>query len=387
MKQNRLRKFLVDIHLWLGVGSGIILFIVCFTGTVMVYQDEILDLINGDQHTVTVTDGSSKVTIDQLIQKIESEEGKAVTGLSIPSETNEAYTFTLAPNEGERRGKRISVDPYNGEVLPHIDQAGRDFFRVMFRLHRWLLLDSKIGRPIVGVATLIFVVLCLTGLYLWVPINWKSWKQGFKVKTSGNWYRLNYDLHNTLGFYALGLLLVMSLTGLCWSFGWYRDALSVVLGDKVFNRGGGKPTEIALSEDIKPLSMEQLLAKANQTFDYEGNISLRLPNDSNHPVTVMKQPTAWYKPKAYDKLEIHPQTAEIVSVSRFGDKHLGQKISSLIKPLHLGDVYGQVSKFFYFIASLIATSLPITGVIIWIKQLQISKRKKLKKAKQQVTIA
>src|SRR5690606_40397849 len=65
---------------------------------------------------------------------------------------------------------------------------------------------------------IIFTFLIFSGLILWLPKKLRAWKQGFKIKLSANWKRINHDLHNTLGFYSFILLLVMSLTGLCWSF-------------------------------------------------------------------------------------------------------------------------------------------------------------------------
>lgn len=62
----------------------------------------------------------------------------------------------------------------------------------------------------------------------------------------------------------------------------------------------------------------------------------------------------------------------------FSDKPLNEQIVSLIKPLHLGSVCGIFSKILYFIACLVATSLPVTGTLIWINKL----RKKKKPRKQ-----
>ncbi|MGZ5221534.1 MAG: PepSY domain-containing protein, partial [Chitinophagaceae bacterium] len=45
-----------------------------------------------------------------------------------------------------------------------------------------------------------------------------------------------------------------------------------------------------------------------------------------------------------------------------------------IKAIHVGNVYGTLTKIIYFIACLIATSLPITGTMIWLNKLR-KKRK------------
>lgn len=51
-----------------------------------------------------------------------------------------------------------------------------------------------------------------------------------KVKTKAGWFRFFYDLHVSGGFYAASLLLILALTGLTWSFGWYRNAFYSVFG-------------------------------------------------------------------------------------------------------------------------------------------------------------
>ncbi|WP_234364399.1 PepSY domain-containing protein [Lunatibacter salilacus] len=42
----------------------------------------------------------------------------------------------------------------------------------------------------------------------------------------------------------------------------------------------------------------------------------------------------------------------------------------------MGDVYGTFTKILYFIACLIATTLPVTGTLIWINKMQNKKKKK-----------
>jgi uncharacterized iron-regulated membrane protein len=62
-------------------------------------------------------------------------------------------------------------------------------------------------------------------------------------------------------------------------------------------------------------------------------------------------------------------------VERFADKPFGAKIAATIRTLHFGDVTGLSSKIISFIACLLATSFPITGVMLWIKKLR-NRRKK-----------
>src|SRR5690606_35901652 len=143
----------------------------------------------------------SKMNINALEEIIKKEINTDIAGVIIPDSKEEPYIF-LHQKEGEKRPTQIRINPYTGQILkPDGKEKGAEFFTTVFRLHRWLLMDTEIGRPIVGTATLLFAIGCLTGLIIWFPRKLKNWRQGFKIKT-GNWKRLNHDLHSALGFYG-----------------------------------------------------------------------------------------------------------------------------------------------------------------------------------------
>ena len=110
---------------------------------------------------------------------------------------------------------------------------GQGFFLKMMRLHRWLLDEYKRdgsfswGKSIVGYATLVLAIIIISGIVIWYPRNKKVLRNRLKVKTKAGWFRFFYDLHVSGGFYAALLLLILALTGLTWSFGWYRNAFIV----------------------------------------------------------------------------------------------------------------------------------------------------------------
>src|SRR5690606_33883343 len=85
-----------------------------------------------------------------------------------------------------------------------------------------------VGQLIVGCSTLIFLLLCLSGLVLWWPKKWgrKQMKRLFTIKWKASFKRLNYDLHNVWGFYIVIPALVLGTTGLVYSFSWFDQALS-----------------------------------------------------------------------------------------------------------------------------------------------------------------
>jgi uncharacterized iron-regulated membrane protein len=395
VKGFSIRKLFNDIHLWLGIASGLVLFVVCLSGTIYTFRTEMVEWIERDKYYVSAAGDAKVLDRDVLVAKLEYELKGKVIGLEILQDKEKACRVTVAPQsevgdskqlggekgKGGTRPKTYLVDPYTGQVKGGSEGPAAEFFQTVMKLHRWLLMEDSGGKIIVGVSTIIFVFMVLTGLVLWFPVKLKNWKQGFRIKTSGNWKRLNHDLHNTLGFYSFILLLIMALTGLCWSFEWYREGLSAVMGDKVFKGRGEKPLTSDISSNIiETPTLQSLVEQVEEILPYEGNYRISIPNDSVSAVVFYKSKAGFFSLVASDKVQLDQYTGELLKVERFADKALNEQIVSLIKPLHTGEVFGTFSKILYFISCLIATSLPITGTIIWINKL----RKKSKKANKAV---
>jgi uncharacterized iron-regulated membrane protein len=370
------RKVFNEIHLWMGIGSGIIIFLVCLSGTIYTFSTEIKEMLEPDRYEVAVVAGAEPMQVDALVQKVEEVAGGKVQWVGIPADPARTFSFNVKKDGEKGRGTTYMVNPYTASLLGSGGGRGSEFFMSMFRLHRWLLLDSKIGRPIVGVATIIFVFIVLTGLVIWFPRKIKFWKQGLKIKTDGSWKRTNHDLHNTLGFYSSFLLLIMALTGLCWSFGWYKDGLSSVLGAEVFGGRREKPmvsTPPDNVEDGGQLKLADFVKLADSTLPYEGDYRLSLPHGPEGVVAVSKNETGFFASAGSDRLQFDQYSGELLKADIFAQKAFNEKIAASIKPLHMGDVFGTFSKIIYFIACLVATSLPVTGTIIWINKLRKKK--------------
>ncbi len=370
------RKITNDLHLWLGLASGIVLFVVCLSGTIYTFHKEANEFFNKEKYNVTAV--GQPLAIDSLINKLQTGKTK-VTAVTVYDNAEKSWLFTVKniskkkQEGGKDRGKQILVNPYTGEQLGTTESKTNDFFVTMMKLHRWLLMEQKTGRIVVGIATIIFVFMLLSGLILWIPKKikkWRNWKSGLKIKFSGRWKRINHDLHNTLGFYSFILLLIMGLTGLCWSFVWYKDGLSNMLGAKVFAGRGEKAPESALIKNAATISIADAISRANKELPGKGNITINLPTDSTGSYAINKTKTGFAALSVPDKIVIDQYSGAILKKEKFADKSFGEKIAGSIRPLHTGEIFGLFSKIIYFIACLIATSLPVTGTIIWINKMK-----------------
>ena len=383
-KKITFRKIINDIHLWLGIGSGIILFIVCLTGTILAFEQEIKSVLN--KSTYKIDEKAEKKSIYDIKNEIEKSGQYNVAEFIIIQNDYTALVIENEPkgikahddHEDDHGPSRINlhINPFNGNILPEENfNNGNAFFLSVMKLHRWLLLDVKIGRPIVGAATIIFIVLCVSGLILWIPKKVKKakqWKRGLTIKWKANWKRINYDIHNTLGFYALIPLLLMGLSGLIWSFPSYYNGLENVLGDKL-----GKQrfdTTISIEKNIaknKLTPVEDLInvtdsLKKDKAFAYR----ITFPQEKQHSVMIRRKEKGFFATDASDKFQFNPHSGELLEVDYFKDWKFNEKVAALIRAIHIGSFMGTFSKIIYFICCLIASSMPVTGTLIWINKLR-----------------
>src|SRR5690606_17843335 len=159
-----------------------------------------------------------------LLERVRAQRpGEAVASLQVSRDPTVPAVVGFAPKDGGRRGERRQVDPYTGTVLP--EPRHQEFFRTTMQLHRWLAADD-IGKQVVGASTVALVFFCISGLYLrwprrlgslrtWLALDWRQKGRNFL-----------WHLHSVVGTWLLLGYLVMALTGLWWSYGWYREAVN-----------------------------------------------------------------------------------------------------------------------------------------------------------------
>jgi uncharacterized iron-regulated membrane protein len=228
MKNNNLKKRIGKIHLWLGLSSGIIVFIIAITGCLYAFQEEIQNSTEEYRFVKEQEDAflppsklaaiAKKELPNKLLHAVKyNEKNNAVEAEFYHYEPTYYYT--------------IFINPYTGKVLKTVNNE-EGFFPFILDGHFNLWLPHEIGQVVVSVATLIFLVLLVSGLILWYPKNKNAAKQRFwfKWKNGTKWKRKNYDLHNITGFYMLIIGIIFAITGLVWGFQWFAYSYYKVSG-------------------------------------------------------------------------------------------------------------------------------------------------------------
>ena len=369
--KSRFSKVNAWLHLWLGLASGIVVLIMAVTGCILVFEHEIKAMtspwLNVEAQSADKILPPSKIYA--LVKKTLPE--KDIHGLWY----NGLDKTVKVDIESD---SLIYVNPYNGQITGMVDHE--DFFHIIDEGHRHLWLDEEIGTQITAWATLIFFFLLISGLILWFPKKWNktTLNNSLKIKWKAKFKRLNYDLHNVMGFYALTLAVVISFSGLLMSFHWLRESIYWITGGE--EKDKNKTEQIVKENVLSKQQLDKLTAadfiwkKVRTEIAVENKEAIIInfpdaPKDDFYACTDMRNGV--WRDLYFDSatLELIPKSQKYISNEPFSDWLMRTNYS-----LHVGAIGGISTKIFYFMASLICATLPITGFYIWWGRKKTKKR-------------
>jgi uncharacterized iron-regulated membrane protein len=375
-----MKIFFRRIHLYLSLAAGLVILIACLTGAILVFEKDLQMAMSKKRYYVEA--GTQKLSPDQLTKAVKDSFPQAkINGIKLYDAADRSSEVSVAfPSKKESKaetqkqrvekkgppqrqpGFTIFVNPYTGQVLEKYSYRETGFYQV-FALHRWLLgSEGSVGKYIVGVSTLIFLFILLTGMILWWPKTRKMMQQRLRIKWNAGWKRINHDMHLVFGFYSAIFLFIIAFTGLAWSFEWFNNGIYAVTKSPLKAAPPPKSTYVA---DAKPVSLETALASAKVIYPSAAFYTISLPKDSTEAIAVNTLGLDAVHENATDAIYLDQYTGNVLGTLAFSQRSLGAKVRSTFKPVHTGSIWGTPSKIIAFIVCLFGVTFPITGTIMW----------------------
>ncbi|MFH7016697.1 PepSY-associated TM helix domain-containing protein [Flavobacterium sp. FlaQc-47] len=363
-KKSRFSKINAWLHLWLGLASGIIVFIMGITGCILVFEQEIKALTSPYLNVEAQNP-------DKLLppSKIYAAVHKALPNKEIHGLWYNGLDKSIKVDI--ESDSLIYVNPYNGKITGMVHHE--DFFHFMDEGHRNLWLDREIGSQITAWATVIFFFLLISGLILWFPKKWNKTTRNssFKIKWDAKFKRLNYDLHNVMGFYTLILAMLIAFSGLLMSFHWLRESTYWIAGgwadekDKKEQVAATKKDNLSKQELDNLAGADFIWKKVRTEIAKENKEAVIIhfpdePKDDFYACTDMNK-------GVWRDLYFNSQTLELLPNSHkyINDERFSMWLMRSNYSLHIGAIGGITTKIIYSMASLVCASLPVTGFYIW----------------------
>jgi uncharacterized iron-regulated membrane protein len=372
MKRMKIKFILSQVHLWIGLILGILFFIVAFSGAIYTWVPEMSAIVY--KKKVEASD-EPFVSVSELKKTMDREFPQGDFRTAFYRDQSSTLEVLLY---GQGTYYLAQVNPYSGELV-HLQDMNKGWLNYIKFIHRNLMLGD-IGRQIVHWVTLLFLVMMITGVVLWWPVNKAGRKQRMTIKWGASLKKLNYDLHNVLGFYATWVSVFTVITGLFWGFEFVREALKTMTGEN------------KIVYEI-PESIEK---EIRESFDqFELLDSLMLVFRERYPSQYVRISSPHDKTEAVRVVVIDPDMLAYNTNHFYFDRYSGKQIRGhfenglhaeasmfhtlhgLVYDIHFGSILSFPGRLLVFFASLISASLPITGFIVW-----LGKRKKLKSGTQ-----
>lgn len=358
-----LKKTLFQLHWFFGITAGLVLALMGVTGAAYSFQDELMRALNPDVLRVEVRD-SGVLSPAVLVPKLEAATEQRVVGLWLEVKGERAARVFFAPPPGERRGPSRYFDAYSGELLG--EPRGQGFFDLMLKLHRFLAM-GEYGKQITAASTLILVFFCLSGLYLRWPRQASSWRAWLTLDWARKGRSFNWDLHAVAGTWCLALYLLAALTGLYWSYDWYREGATALLsaepgGQKRDGKRGPPP-----AGELPPVNYQAVWdglqrAAGSQLRSY----NLRLPPVAGQPATVFYLRDDAAHERAFNQLALDPLSGEPGKHKRYEQQAFGDQLLTSVYALHVGSYFGLTGRILMMLASLAMPLFAITGWLLYL---------------------
>ncbi len=357
------KRWLGKLHLWVGLAIGLLFFVIALSGAIYTWEPEFSQIAYKkgveNVHQPYVSPSTLKQTLEQAFP-----EGDYRTVFWRDS-SHAAEVLLYAPGTYYN----AFLDPYTGALI-HLQDMNKGWINYVKFIHRNLML-GQVGRKIVHWVTLLSLLMLITGIVLWWPVNRRVRRDRFRITWGAHPFKLNYDLHNVLGFYASAIILLSVLTGLFWGFAFVREGLRAGLGENgiTYETPQSVKPEGLKASDPFPL-MDSLAVVFRARFPDKA-LRISNPHAEDEPIRVvlidpgrMVYSTEHYYFDRYTgkRIEGHFENGLLEEASAFHIAH------GLVYDIHLGNVFGLPFRIILFLASLIAASLPVTGFIIWWKR-------------------
>jgi uncharacterized iron-regulated membrane protein len=400
-----LRTFIFWLHLAAGVAAGLVILVMSATGAVLAFKPQILNRIDRSVRFVEPT-GSPRLSPSQLLAAARSARPDIQPASIVFDRDPEASVAFSLGREGT-----IYVNPYTGAVLGEGSATAQRFFRSNEDWHRWLNVSGEnraAARWATGASNLAFLVLAITGLFIWWPHKWlpQHVKAILFFKRTKTGRARDFNWHNVIGFWSAPVLIILTATGVVMSYPWANRLVYQLAGSPLpaaregggrggggrggaqqaaraegrgrgNNRGGQGQGGQARAEGERPAraavplpdNLDQLWARAEQQLPTWQTVTMRLPDRPGAPVSFTMNDARHWNSFARSQLTLDAATAEVVRWEPYADSSRGQKWRGWIRFGHTGELGGVVGQFLAGGASLGGVVLVWTGLALAFRRL------------------
>jgi uncharacterized iron-regulated membrane protein len=368
------RSILFWLHLAAGVVCGLIIGLLCLTGTALAFEKELIAWAERDARQIAApAPDAHRLGVDDLAASVRQTFPAAKpANIVVSRDPLSAVAFSAG------RSDTYYANPYTGEVRQPRSKAMAGFMQTMTSWHRYLGFSGDASRPrgklVTGIANLAFCFLAVSGLVLWWPrtISWRAFRPVIWFTQNAGSRARDWNWHNTVGFWCAPVLIGLTLTALPISFRWAADLTYTLTGTPLPPSGpqssGAPPPTVTVpapAAGTRAVPRDVLLAEVQQTLPAWQTVSFRLASAADpakpQPVSFTVREAGTWPRTATTTLQFDPFTGTLLQRDGYGELSAARQVRAWSRFLHTGEALGWGGQLIAGLACLGGAVLVYTG--------------------------
>lgn len=361
-RRSNWRKTLFRLHGWVGLNTGLLLFVICFSGSVATLSNEI-DWLLDARHRVEAREAPYDWAAMHRAVGQAFPDGQNLgvyapgSGYAPPGGQAAAVSYVALPN-GQTR--KVYLNPYTGAVQGHTSFFNAQRF---FRSFHRRFFDGTRGIVLVTLMALPLLVAALTGFFFY-----KGWLRQLITLRRDKGQRLLWsDLHKGAGIWGLLFTLLIALTGLFYlvELGFQAaDDYETLLPEPLPQVDASTLPDLGPQPTLLPAN--QYVEAARQALPGLDVLTVRMPQALDQAVYVDGQAGNPLTRDRANRVHLHPFTGDVLGVQKSTDLGPVAFITDAADPLHFGYFGGLWTKVLWCILGLLLSFSILSGTYLWV---------------------
>jgi uncharacterized iron-regulated membrane protein len=358
---RRLRDLWLGAHRWFALSLGWVLGLMGLTGALLVIAPPIDEQLHPHLLKVVAHDASGSeqrmtLPLEAIRTKLGAEFGKKA-GMSFlpPGDADDSLSVLV---RGSAWRGTVYIDPFSGAELGRRGES-EGVVNFLFELHSSLFMDD-VGRSVLAVVALCYLLLLVTGLILWWP---RSGQSGWRVELRKGLVRGLFDLHRVTGA-TLGVLIAISVaTGVYMAWQPLRGFVTTLSGEKPI-RAPALPLASRGAVGAR-LPLDTLVDAARTAFPQSRVYLVQVPAKADQPVHVRLHLPDDPHPNGRTLVWVDPVTGKVLAAQRWNKLDVGARAVAVVYPLHTGVLGGPVLEGVVMVNGVALAGMAVTGLWLW----------------------
>ncbi len=354
-----MRKWILKIHLWVGLASAAFLIVMGLSGAVIAFENDYDHWFSPSLWYVTPQ--PQRIPQQALADFVQQKFAPAkVEAISLQDSRDDLAQVYFLSNELE-----VHVNPYDGAILGTRDHESRTniIVNVIHQLHLRLVHirigSTDIGKILVEIAGVEMLLMIPTGIWLW----WK--KKQFEIGWKSSGLRINWNLHSVVGIYTVLFFTLATITGFFISF---EKPLYWITKSGPLER---VPVPRSTQPPGAPqfVDLDAILRASDEALPNAVSVMIGFPRGPKGVYVIQKRVPQDKSNFPHSSVYVDQFSGKVLKVEDFNKISAGYRAVRINRSIHTGDYWGLPSRIVLSLSSALLAVMAVTGIIIWWKKL------------------